>query len=120
MPDDTDLLVLDHTLQTTVVGNSFLCFAAVMFLSSQCSTLSWMKVTKCNRGRLTQFYQFQRAEKKNYLVHFTELLSVSVVGVWGCTDVSSMDVWLISSESQSSVYVKCSVVDSRRRAGEAY
>lgn len=54
-----------------------------------------------NQGKLTQCYQFHRAEKKNYLSYFTELLSVSIVGVWGCNDVSYMDVWLINSESQS-------------------
>lgn len=95
-------LVLDHTLQTTGVGEQLLVFCSCCVLVQPVLYPFMDESYNANRGKLTQFYQFQRAEKENYLSYFTELLSVSVVGVWGCTDVSSMDVWLISSESQSS------------------
>ena len=95
-------LVLDHTLQTTGVGEQFLVFCSCCVLVQPVLYPFMDGSYNARRGKLTQFYQFHLTEKKNSLSYFTELLSVSDVGVWGCNDVSYMDVWLINSESQSS------------------
>ena len=95
-------LVLDHTLQTTGVGEQFLVFCSCCVLVQPVLYPFMDGSYNARRGKLTQFYQFHLAEKKNSLSYFTELLSVSDVGVWGCNDVSYMDVWLINIESQSS------------------
>ena len=58
-------LVLDHTLQTTGVGEQFLVFCSCCVLVQPVLYPFMDGSYNARRGKLTQFYQFHLAEKKN-------------------------------------------------------
>jgi len=57
------LLVMDHALRTAGLETPASRFANLVFLSSQCSSLSWMKVN-ASQGMLSQFLSVLPSREK--------------------------------------------------------